>query len=832
MILSPKFLRHAFALFAAWCVLAPVFAAPVSLIRNNSLGNSWETGADWSDGQPAGPGKEYRVDDVFSLRTPEDGDPDVFPGDSLTFDTATRNNGIAFKGSDKTITIADLRWGGGRLNLGNNATFTLAGALEVFDGSQGGLLINGQANRSLTIDSLVSGSGRIEIRLDNGSGVCRLTNPGNTWNGELWLVSGTLDLDYAHVQGSSILTADGGTFVLDAGTHEFGPGSTVGGQPLALGTYSALQLNSLSAGGTTFSGPGAIRIGPPVRPRLENFTVDDFTGQAEVTIRGGAGQRFRLVEAEDLDFDHPDRDPIPLTGVTVGLRDGEEVLLDASGRATVQFDFGAAKDISFVRTERVIDQLVLTATGDAWVGDGALANDNFGFDPVLETFHTGGEQQETLLRFDLPAGTQPPDSARIWIQTTASATDPVENAAYLVDAFGWAESTVTWNQRPAAGAELDAWVTSNGRAIQIDVTEAVRAALPAGGAFAVLIRSPHDIGNDGRTVYASREHPTLPAPTLELDFNQPQVVVNPGESVQDALDAIHALGGGRVVLAAGDHPVSTSLEVYSHITLMGEGVGVSRLLLDPAVNMPILIGTSEGVVNRDITIRDLTLNGQQADGERSYPGSFHSNRDAVRAQSFGILFTDTESGNTFERVRIQDVEITRCAMGIHVKGVDDLRILDSEVRGNGCIIGFDHNIYFRRANQTLLKNLDISDCTAGNGFNLSTDCNNLIIDACDASDNTFRGIRFEANDGGRRMMIFNCMADRNGLTENQPGIRVANVPDFKILNTTANGNGSHGILCRFSRDGLLRDNTATGNGAANYSQVGGSNIVLINNLFP
>jgi len=808
-----------------------VQAATVTLIDDNALGQSWETGSDWSDGQPAGSGKEYLIDGNFSMRSPEDGDDDHFPGDSLTVNTPEFDKGIGFKGSaDKTVTFDDLRWGGGRLNLGNNVTFTLAGRLNIFDGQRGGILINAIGERNLTIASEVVGRGRIEVNLDNQSGTLKLTNAASTWNGQLLITSGTVDLDYTHQQPESILTANGGTFILDAGTHVFGQGSTLGGNTLAAGTYTAAQLNSLGFGGTTFSGEGSLRIGSPVPLRLEGFSYNPIDGSSEVTIRGNPAERYKLVEADDLDFSNPDQDPVALVTASVGTLFENHVILDANGYATVQFDFGNTKKANFIRAEQVHEVLTLQAEADSYVVNGADANNNFGIAQDLRTLNADTDQKELLVRFNIPADTEIPDAAFVVIDTTDEETDPVQNAAYLTDGTSWTETGVTWNNRPLAGAELDAWVTDDNRTIKIDVTDAVVGTLPAGGSFEVLIRSTHYIGSDGQTVYASREHNVLPGPRMELRFNQPGITVQPGESIQAALDAINDVGGGRVTLAAGDHVVSQSLEVYSNITLAGEGKGISNLKLDPAANVPILIGTSEGTINSDITIRDLTLDGQQAEGERSYPQATHENRSSVRANSFGILFTDTESGNTFERIRIEDVEVTRCAMGIHIKGVDDLRILNSEIRANGCIIAYDHNIYFRRANNALLKNLDISDCTAGNGFNLSTDCNNVILDSCDASDNTFRGIRFEAGDGGRRMMIINCIASRNGLTESQPGIRVANVPDFTIIGTTANGNGDHGIYCRGSRDGLIRDNTATGNVNANYSLENCTNVEASNNV--
>ncbi len=137
----------------------------VTLIGDNALGQSWETGDDWSDGQPAGPGKDYLIDGDFSMRSPDGAEDDVFPGDSLTVNTARSGKGIGFKASaDKTITFNDLQWGGGRLNLASDSDFTLAGGLNVFEGQGGGTQVSGSGDRSLTIASEVSGGSRIKVK--------------------------------------------------------------------------------------------------------------------------------------------------------------------------------------------------------------------------------------------------------------------------------------------------------------------------------------------------------------------------------------------------------------------------------------------------------------------------------------------------------------------------------------------------------------------------------------------------------------------------------------------------------------------------------------------
>lgn len=89
----------------------------------------------------------------------------------------------------------------------------------------------------------------------------------------------------------------------------------------------------------------------PASTTLSDFNYNPADGASEVTIQGDAGARYKLVEAADLDFSTPDQDPIPLTGASVGTLDGDAVVADAGGTATVQFNLGTSTQVTFLRAE-------------------------------------------------------------------------------------------------------------------------------------------------------------------------------------------------------------------------------------------------------------------------------------------------------------------------------------------------------------------------------------------------------------------------------------------------------------------------------------------------
>ena len=95
----------------------------------------------------------------------------------------------------------------------------------------------------------------------------------------------------------------------------------------------------------------SLRLLPEPSAILSGFTYDPTDGSAEVSIQGSANTNYKLVEADDLDFSNPDQDPIPLSGAIVGTLNDNEVTTDGSGKATVQFNLGTAKDATFLRAE-------------------------------------------------------------------------------------------------------------------------------------------------------------------------------------------------------------------------------------------------------------------------------------------------------------------------------------------------------------------------------------------------------------------------------------------------------------------------------------------------
>lgn len=116
-------------------------------------------------------------------------------------------------------------------------------------------------------------------------------------------------------------------------------------------SYEAF-IRSTTPGGAARLNAVSLRL-VPTTTKLVDFTYNPGVGSAQVSIVGAPNTRYKLVEADDLDFANPDQNPIPLTGATVGTLDGNEVIADASGNATVQFNLGTSKPATFLRAQSV-----------------------------------------------------------------------------------------------------------------------------------------------------------------------------------------------------------------------------------------------------------------------------------------------------------------------------------------------------------------------------------------------------------------------------------------------------------------------------------------------
>lgn len=261
--------------------------------------------------------------------------------------------------------------------------------------------------------------------------------------------------------------------------------------------------------------------------------------------------------------------------------------------------------------------------------------------------------------------------------------------------------------------------------------------------------------------------------------------VAPGESIQAAMDEVHADGGGIVTLQAGTHSITTSVKIKSNVTLQGEGEWDSKIKTTESIKL--IEQNNYGMVN--VTVRNLELQGTNAsDGG-----------------GISIISYDTDHDN----VNVLNVHCYETGWGVHIKGATNVTVQDCLFERNGTAgkEGYAHNMYLRRCYGAVVRDSRFLDSISANGINISYS-EDIEIYNCEMSGNYFRGVRAADSDGFK---VHDCVITDNGnvgLLANTENVVTKNI-DWD--NNCVSNNGSLGIYARSGATGSCTNNNAYGN---------------------
>ena len=116
-------------------------------------------------------------------------------------------------------------------------------------------------------------------------------------------------------------------------------------------------------------------------------------------------------------------------------------------------------------------------TADAYVDNRtAFVDTNFGDDPSLVTFNSGGDQKESFLRFDLSDLPGDVTGATLLLRSTSFGTPNTNEIAQILGVEAeFVESTITWTNRPTnVGPDIDSRTIDDLGTVNIDVTTLVQ----------------------------------------------------------------------------------------------------------------------------------------------------------------------------------------------------------------------------------------------------------------------------------------------------------------------------------------------------------------------
>lgn len=236
-------------------------------------------------------------------------------------------------------------------------------------------------------------------------------------------------------------------------------------------------------------------------------------------------------------------------------------------------------------------------------------------------------------------------------------------------------------------------------------------------------------------------------------------VVNPGQSIQGALNAAEGAGGGVVYLTAGNHNVTSTLTMGANIILRGAG---ANSVMRATATFDFMLELKAN--SQASAVEDLRMFGAgKAGGIRvttTGTGLFSGSDSYVSLRNLFIHNT-TKQGvlveNGTREARLHNVVVLspKFSHGIDFKGVDSiLSDCTAASAGDGENGGAYHGFLISGGNNRL------TGCKAfynsGSGFHITG--NRGQFSACQAQDNYVDGFRL---DGADDVALSACCSDSN-----------------------------------------------------------------------
>ena len=154
----------------------------------------------------------------------------------------------------------------------------------------------------------------------------------------------------------------------------------------------------------------------------------------------------------------------------------------------------------------------LLPTADAYVRDGTNAGNNYGTATVLDVKADGSSYfRKSYLKFDTSSASSV-SAATLKLYVSAIGTDATRTiSVYAIPTTTWGETTLTWNNAPAAGTLLGSFNVSNsvGVSYNFNVTSYVQSEKSAGrNTISLLLINNGAFSGQSHVSFASREAAT------------------------------------------------------------------------------------------------------------------------------------------------------------------------------------------------------------------------------------------------------------------------------------------------------------------------------------
>lgn len=224
------------------------------------------------------------------------------------------------------------------------------------------------------------------------------------------------------------------------------------------------------------------------------------------------------------------------------------------------------------------------------------------------------------------------------------------------------------------------------------------------------------------------------------DIPSGYILVNPGESIQNAIDKYKGTGKS-IVLGKGVHILKAPLKIYSGITLCGYGKQ-SILHLSPEMRIATIINAEDDI--REFTLRDVLIEGAVNVKENSDPNHDRRLRSYMVAPSREGIVIRSESGGRIENLIFENVTLQNFTKnGMLIVGASGLKVNRCNFSDNGAAVvpgpGFHHNLNLSYITDASITNSRFGSSPWGNGISLSF-CRNINVTNNEICRNKLSGI--------------------------------------------------------------------------------------------
>jgi parallel beta-helix repeat protein len=285
------------------------------------------------------------------------------------------------------------------------------------------------------------------------------------------------------------------------------------------------------------------------------------------------------------------------------------------------------------------------------------------------------------------------------------------------------------------------------------------------------------------------------------------ITVEPGQSLQKALDSASARGGW-VIAKAGTHTLPSTLNIPNNIILSGEGLK-TILFLDPAS------GNRENIINanndlHDITIRDLVIECGLKTELPSDPNSARSYRGGYNRG--GILFRSDREGG-MRNIKLINLTVKNATyQGVSISGASGITINRCDFNENGASVPpgqrLLHNLFLSHSSDVQVTDSRLDTSPYGSGIVLEQ-VSDASVSNCEIARNGYYGVLITES---KNILVTNNLIEAN----DRSGIMAEYIQEgsqnLKITDNLIQYNNGFGTEAYAVKNGKFEKNSYVGNG--------------------